>query len=131
MKGIELPINVLIVVIIAVIVLFGLISLNSSGWSPFSETVSLESARTYYCKKLLLKCDSDVNLIEMDNFDADMDGILDPGIGIGDCSEEDGKAKDNLYMMCQCYYNSDEEQCRDVCMCKNVPPLKEQTPPLP
>ena len=53
MKGVELPINILVVVAIAVIVLLGLVALYFIGFNPISVTVSLDSAKNNNCRTYL------------------------------------------------------------------------------
>ena len=50
MKGIELPINILVVVAIAVIVLLGLVALYFIGFNPFSNTTALNAAKSSGCR---------------------------------------------------------------------------------
>jgi len=52
-KGVELPINILVVVAIAVIVLLGLVALYFVGFSPFSATTAQESAKNTGCRDYL------------------------------------------------------------------------------
>lgn len=53
MKGVELPINILVVVAIAVIVLLGLVALYFIGFNPFSVTTALDSAKNNACRSYL------------------------------------------------------------------------------
>ena len=53
MKGVELPINILVVVAIAVIVLLGLVALYFIGFNPFSVTTAIESAKSNGCRDYL------------------------------------------------------------------------------
>ena len=50
MKGVELPINILVVVAIAVIVLLGLVALYFIGFNPFSVTSALEATKSTGCR---------------------------------------------------------------------------------
>lgn len=50
MKGVELPINILVVVAIAVIVLLGLVALYFIGFNPFSVTTALDAAKNTGCR---------------------------------------------------------------------------------
>jgi hypothetical protein len=131
MKGIELSISVLVIVVVAAIVLLSTVGFFYSGWSSSSNVIDLEAAKSNGCKRLLNSCRNDVNLVQIEGFDADKDGTLDSGIAIGDCMEEGGTSQDNLYMLCQCYYNADEEQCRDICMCGMAISDAEPMPPQP
>jgi hypothetical protein len=48
-KGIELPINILVVVAVAVIVLLGVVALYFSGWFSGTAPVTLEAAKAQAC----------------------------------------------------------------------------------
>ena len=50
MKGVELPINILVIVAIAVIVLLGLVALYFIGFNPFSTTTALDSTKNSGCR---------------------------------------------------------------------------------
>jgi amino acid transporter len=52
-KGVELPINILVIVAIAVIVLLGLVALYFIGFNPFSVTTAVESAKNNACRDYL------------------------------------------------------------------------------
>ena len=51
MKGVELPINILVVVAIAVIVLLGLVALYFIGFNPFSVTTAMEAVKNSGCRQ--------------------------------------------------------------------------------
>ena len=123
MKGVELPISTLIVVIVALVVLVAIIGLFYSVWPSGAETVSLEVAKQNACELLSsMGCIPTTDSININNFDADRDGVVrtDVGIATGSCGDaaNPDSANDNLYMLCKCYYNADEEDCkRQVCYC--------------
>jgi type II secretory pathway pseudopilin PulG len=134
MKGLELPINILIIVVLAVIVLIAVIALFFPSFYSSSQTVSVESAKSSACQVLAnLGCVSNTNSITISNFDADKDGSLDPGYTVGACQTTD--ANDNFYMLCQCYLNANEEQCKNTCGCGSTTssssPLPGELPPPP
>jgi amino acid transporter len=52
-KGVELPINILVVVAIAVIVLLGLVALYFVGFNPFSVTTALEATKNSGCREYM------------------------------------------------------------------------------
>jgi hypothetical protein len=54
MKGVELPINVLVIVAIGVIVLLGLVVLYFVGFNPFSSSVSATSLKNSACGNFTL-----------------------------------------------------------------------------
>lgn len=77
-KGLQLPVNVLVVMIVAIIALAGVLSLFLGGYNQPSGTVGLEGARNAGCTQLLSsgKC-SDANaptFIGIKNYDANEDG---------------------------------------------------------
>jgi hypothetical protein len=49
-KGVELPINILVVVAIAVIVLLGMVALYLIGFNPISVTTAQDSAKNMACR---------------------------------------------------------------------------------
>ena len=55
MKGVELPINILVVVAIAVIVLLGLVALYFIGFNPFSVTTALDATKNTGCRLYMLQ----------------------------------------------------------------------------
>ena len=113
MKGVELPINVLVIVAIAVIVLLGLIALLFAGFSPFSSEISLGAVKTAACSELTRGgCTQDLKDIFV-NFDADEDGTTEETAGDPPATD------DNLDNLCLNYYNAAEDsECRvRVCGC--------------
>jgi hypothetical protein len=119
MKGIELPINALIIITVAVLVLLGIVALWMSGWGSGSQGVTIEAAKAVGCSALLRDsagCTAvDPALIIFDGanafrhvvkFDADGDGT--PGEAL----------EDNLQNLCNRYYGtSTAGDCRKVCGC--------------
>jgi hypothetical protein len=84
MKGVSLPINVIVILMLAVAVLAGVLYMYRSGWQPGAKGVGLESAKNAACLELVSKGCTGVSLggIKIGNFDADKDGTLDPGIKV-------------------------------------------------
>jgi hypothetical protein len=118
MKGIELPINALIIITVAVLVLLGIVALWMSGWGGGSQGITLEAAKTIGCAALLRDsagCTSvDPGLIMFDGvsafrhvvrFDADGNGTP-------------GELTDTLQQLCNRYYGTATAgDCRKVCGC--------------
>jgi hypothetical protein len=130
MKGLELPINVLVIVAIAVIVLLGIVALYLGGWTPFGSSIGVESVKNEACAELVRKgCNIATSSINIPNFDADQDGLsgynsygIAQDIGsdtIGSCgSSATGDLDDNLYNLCECYYGrTSEVECKRLCGC--------------
>jgi len=122
-KGIELPINILVIIAVAVIVLLGVIALYFSGFMGPAGIVTQDSAKSSACKIVMSNVSgcqtTDPTTIKLDGtygvtkFDADKDGI--PG-GTGDSLEK----------LCENYFGvgtatstlaQNESNCRRVCGC--------------
>jgi len=106
MRGIELPINVLVIIMLAVIVLIAVLALYFGGFVQPASSMSLESARQQACTELIQKglCGDKAGplMIPIKNFDANKDGKLEyaefvsgSGIYLGD----------NLSQLCINYFN--------------------------
>lgn len=123
MKGVELPINVLVIVAVAVIVLLGVAALFITGFSPFSTISGQESYKNTYCTQLTRGgCTVTTNTIEVNNFDANKDDLITPGT-VWDWADPTGEdtdiiPEDNLAALCYHYYGSrTETACKKVCVC--------------
>src|SRR3972149_6967921 len=101
MKGVELPINVLVIVAIAVIVLLGLVALYLAGFSPFSYIAGLEAVKNAACSQLNRGggCSLDPAQIWV-NYDANKDG----GIDANETAVEDNT--DTLDQLCTNFFNA-------------------------
>jgi hypothetical protein len=75
MKGVELPINVLVIVAIAIIVLLGLVALYFLGFGPFSTGVSLQAAKSQGCQALVNQGCGDTDITV--SYDVDGSGTID------------------------------------------------------
>jgi len=121
MKGVELPINILVVVAIAVIVLLALVALYFIGFSPFSTSISIEGVKNAACSELVRRGCADLTNTIGVNFDADGDGdtgatgtwvwrtsVCNVAVGAGD----------NLASLCNCSYSrTSEADCKRLCGC--------------
>lgn len=112
MKGLSLPINVLIIVIVAVIVLLGVMTLFMGSWTPFGQSMSAEAAKAAGCRKVINNCDAQSNEYDgeeyrfngengMPSFDVNGDGNT-------------GTADDTMYDLCNNFYGTD---CKSLCGC--------------
>ena len=126
MKGLELPINVLIIIAVAVIVLIAIIAMFYPAFSSGSSTVNIETAKSQACRSLVAgsKCSATVFTYQIPvyKFDANKDGTSTTaggteaaypavacGVGVGN---------DNLARLCWCYYQlTTDAQCRAMCGC--------------
>ena len=125
MKGIELPINALIVIAIALLVLLGIVALWMSGWSGGSQGITLEAAKSTGCGALMRNssgCSAvDPSIIiyhgltpTVPTFDVNGDGK----VGVVDTAN-----LDNLTTLCIIYYGvpndsaSSKSPCRRICGC--------------
>lgn len=96
MKGVELPINVLVIVAIAVIVLLGLIALYFLGFGPFSELAGRESIKNNACVQYNQGGCTKSTKLQSVNYDVDKDGTITP-------------AEDNLYTLATTYYGCTDD----------------------
>ena len=97
MRGLELPVNVLILLAIAVIVLLGVVTLFFGGFGGPSGVISLQTVTSTACAEWRNKNFQDARGIHIKNFDADKDQTLDFGSA---CDQ------DNLETLGQYYYNT-------------------------
>jgi hypothetical protein len=103
MKGVELPINVLVIIVIAVIVLLGIIAVYFAGWTPYASSAGVDTIKNDVCRKLVMGhgCDVDPDQIEITNF---------------------GGA-DDLQELCETYYgvaSGDVDACKAICGCGGI-----------
>lgn len=112
LKGLELPVNTMIVVVVCLIVLLAIVALFFGTWNPGKGTLSLEAAKNNGCQILIaMNCNADSSSISVRDFDADRDGSLD---GTGD----------TLKALCQNWYGISntlidfEDRCKSICMCQ-------------
>jgi hypothetical protein len=109
MKGVELPINILVVVAIAVIVLLGLIALYVINIGPFGGFISLASLKNTGCSNFSF------------NYECGKRGAATSDIYLPENSY--GLSPNTLLKLCQTYFNvssnptTGEGQCRAVCGC--------------
>jgi len=124
LKGVELPINTMIIVVLCLVVLLAIVVLFFGVWNPGKSTLSQEAAKNNACQLLIAsRCNVNPENIIVRDFDADRDGNLNTiGAGIGDCGTNPGQG-DTLYMLCKCWYgipvNTDfDKNCKTICMCE-------------
>jgi hypothetical protein len=104
MKGIELPINVLVIVSIAVIVLLGLVVLYFIGFNPFSGSITLTSLKNIGCSNFTLSYNCGNSAIKTTT------GIILPVNTYGIATLSD--------LCTQKFGAPTESQCRTVCGCQ-------------
>jgi Flp pilus assembly protein TadG len=127
MKGLELPINVLIIVAVALIVLLAVVAMYFSGFSPFTTAIGLEGVKNDACRRLVQenRCKAETKDIAIQGFDANRDGNNNVGTSwdFDDnaayaCDATTGGGNDNLAALCDCYYSvGSEGQCKVMCGC--------------
>jgi len=112
MKGLELPINVLIIIVLAVIVLIAVVAFFYPSFFSGSQTVGVESAKTQACRSLIaIRC-TDSSLVGVINFDANQDG------NIWNISSQALANGDTLLELCTNYFQTAvDEECRAMCGC--------------
>ena len=127
MKGLELPINTLIIIVLAVLVLIAIIVLFSTGISMPKESVSLQTALNNACMELLnSNCNKPLQNVGTPYFDSDRDGVVgDVGVWMVICYQTPapGAAGDNLYQLCTCWFQLNRSDpnfrndCKKLCGC--------------
>ncbi len=133
MKGIELPINILVIIAVAVIVLLGVIALYFSGFMGPAGIVTQDAAKSSACKLVMSNVggcmSSDPTAIVLGEtgvppFDANRDGHLCyTGTTDTACAGPPALPTDTLQLLCQTYYGISSAatdrvaQCRKVCGC--------------
>jgi len=112
MKGFQLPINILVVVAIAVIVLLGLVALYFRGFGPFSTTAGIEAVKNEGCMELNPRagCTTDPETILIE-YDVDADGI-------GDGTDADDNLEAFLNTTYGCGLQAEYLACvKRICAC--------------
>jgi hypothetical protein len=104
MKGVELPVNVLIIVVLALIVLLAIIALFFGVWNPTQ--ITAEAAKNSACYTLLSTGCEDPERIATDNFDANNDGVV--------------NEYDTLQELCENYYGIDPSSPDRINDCKKI-----------
>jgi hypothetical protein len=126
MKGIELPINVLIIVAVAIIVLIALVAMFYPNFKSSSTVVNSDIYKSSACQIMIdRKCTPSPSDITIANFDADKNGKQDSGSGwtfstatTSLCAKATNTNKDNLASLCDCYYSiTNENSCKALCGC--------------
>ncbi len=125
MKGMELPISTMVIIVIAVIVLVAMIALLSGVWPSTPQTMTLETAKDNACSLMASTgCSLSPSSIAINNFDANKDEILNGGVeGLYPPSCFPVAGNDNLARLCLCYYSADETNCKEnICGCLGPSP---------
>ena len=124
MKGLELPISTVVIIVIALVVLLAIIGLFFVFWGTSTTGIGSDAAKNSACMNLRARnCEELTNNIIITDFDADRDGQFDSGPAIGSCpmvfaATAPVGAEDNLYMLCKCHYGIDSEVgCKKLCFC--------------
>jgi len=98
----ELPINILVIVAIAVIILLSIVALYFVGWSPFGGFISLASLKNQGCSNYSF------------NYQCGARGATTSDIKF----QTNSYKVNNLFELCQNYFNaSTESECRASCGC--------------
>jgi hypothetical protein len=97
MKGVALPIEVLVIIVIAVIVLLGMVAVYFAGWTPFAETSGIDAIKNNACRKLAYDCSKSPTDITVEG----VSGIT------------------NLQELCDTYFGTagSDEACKRICGC--------------
>jgi len=109
MKGIELPINILVIIAMAVMVLLGLVAIYMGGFGPGAGEMQKNAAKNQACQELISKgyCGDAVKTsnVPVSGFDANKDGTM---------------GNDNLKDLCENFYGckydeNDKKSFVDCC----------------
>jgi hypothetical protein len=129
MKGVELPINTMVIVVLAVIILLALVAMYFSGFGPFSTAVGLEGVRGDACRRLVQEngCRVSTSTIGISDYDANKNNKMGTteintgwtwGTGGSVCGQFAAGDGDNLASLCNCTYGlTTETACRGLCGC--------------
>ncbi len=108
MRGVELPVNAIIIIALAIIALIAIIAFFYPEFFGQSESVSLESAKNAACMEML---NADCKLLPVEigtpYFDSDQDGSINdvhPGGMYVLCGLSGVHGGDNLYQLFFCWY---------------------------
>ncbi|MBU3897125.1 MAG: hypothetical protein KJ697_04300 [Nanoarchaeota archaeon] len=135
-KGMELPINMLVVVAVAVVVLMGVIAIYILGVGPFQQSVGLEAIKNSACSLLVREgCTASTSGIHV-NTDANEDGFVctknigynaKTGIGydedtdtclFADDGENEARKPDTLLGLCASKFGkTSDSACKALCNC--------------
>ena len=129
MKGIELPINVLIIIVVAIIVLIAIVAMFYPSFTNGNSMVSSEGAKSAACQVLVSRGGCTSNTvhsydISINNFDANKDNTVTSGIESAyptvclSGTPPTGSGSDNLARLCLCYYQiTTDPLCKKLCGC--------------
>jgi uncharacterized membrane protein YgcG len=123
LRGVELPINTMIIVILCLVVLLAIVVLFFGVWNPGKGVLTQEAAKNNACQLMIAsRCNVLPETITVRDFDADRDGTLNTvGAGKLACGTAQG---DTLYMLCKCWYGINDalpdfdKNCKTICMCE-------------
>jgi hypothetical protein len=132
LKGVELPINAIIIILLCIAVLLAVITMFFGVWRPGQGSISLEAAKSSGCQMLSsMGCNAMTASIPIRGFDANKDGTLSEGsaksiITTATTCPLTISTQDNLLMLCQCWYlitgadeNAVDSKCKkQVCGCQ-------------
>jgi hypothetical protein len=119
MKAIT-AIHAVIVIVLGVLTIMAILALFLGSYNPAAQGVNLETARSSACKTVVsLGCDTtmEVRNIVVENFDADVDGKIDPGRVFDWNDPFNANNNDNLASLCYNYYGVDNDADCMVIVC--------------
>ena len=118
MKGAQLTINTLVILVLAVIVLIGLIAFFMGVWTPSTSGINIESIKNSACQRFVSAgCDKSTASIKVDDYGEGPDKYLldlckdKYGCGIED-KDENGNGLGTYGG-----YESEDDCCKAVCGC--------------
>ena len=115
MKGVELPINILVVIAVAVIVLLGVIALYFSGFVTPAGVMSSEAAKEAGCQRVMRDPDGCITVTPSTIL---LDGTM-TGVPAYDANDDGSiTAADTLLALCTSRFGATtESDCRKLCGC--------------
>ena len=122
MKGLDLTISAIILIILALVVLAAGATFFFGVFNPTYAGTNLETAKNAACQTLAgMGCTPNTWTIDVRNFDADKDSGFDSGSG-HDATTACGGAplNDNLFMLCRCYYGISGSETEIDSNCKKT-----------
>jgi len=101
MKGTQLPINAMIILIMGTLILVGVLTMFLGVWNPSAGGTGLEAAKTTACQQLISRgcVNTDLDSISISDYDADGDG---------------DSTNDNLEVLCAYKYGCVDNEGQDM-----------------
>jgi len=105
MKAIEISVNIMVILVIALIVLVSIILIFMGIWNPSIGNIQITTIKDEACNRLVSTgCGSPSSITNL-NIDLNDNGKA-------------GEPEDTLLLLCQKYFDrQDEDSCKQLCGC--------------